>query len=139
MREAWQQRGYGPSRGGMASANSQASCNASDYPNHSGRTNVTTDLLTSLPVPRLTVVWVKLPDGAVIFTPEDEVYYSMNAVATSIWEFLPQVADVDALCSSVHQRFPDAELDSIHADVVALLDELARAGLVDRPGRKSAA
>lgn len=100
---------------------------------------MTTDLLASLPVPRSTVVWVKLPDGAVLFTPEDEVYYSMNAVATSIWEFLPHVADMDALCSSVHQRFPDAEPDPMRADVVALLDELARAGLVDCAGRKSAA
>jgi hypothetical protein len=111
------------------------SCDAS----HSSRPNVTTDLLTSLPVPRSTVVWVKLPDGAVLFTPENEVYYSMNAVATVIWEFLSQVADMDALCSLVHRCFPDAELEQMRADVVALLDELARAGLVDCPGRESAA
>jgi len=75
----------------------------------------------------------------VLFAPEDEVYYSMNAVATSIWEFLPQAADIDALCASVHRSFPDAESERVRGDVVALLDDLARAGLVDHPGRKSAA
>ncbi len=100
---------------------------------------MTTDLLVSLPVPRSTVVWVKLPDGAVLFTPEDEVYYSMNAVATLIWEFLPKVEDIDALCSSVHQCFPEAELEHVRVDVVALLEDLVGAGLVDWPGRRSAA
>lgn len=103
------------------------------------RPNVTTDLQAALPVPRSTVVWVKLPDGAVLFTPEDEVYYSMNAVATLVWESLTGVADMSALCSSVRQCFPDAETDQIRADVSALLDELAGAGLVDCPDRQSAA
>lgn len=105
----------------------------------SASTHVTTDLLAPLPVPRSTVVWVRLPDGAVLFTPEDEVYYSMNAVATLIWESLPGVTDIDALCSSVHQSFPGVEKDQIRTDVIALLDELAGAGLVDFPQRKSAA
>ena len=74
-----------------------------------------------------------------LFTPENEVYYSMNAVASVIWESLPGVADMDALCSTVRQCFPDVETDRIRADVAALLDELAGAGLVDYPGRKSAA
>ncbi|MGZ5120701.1 MAG: PqqD family protein [Burkholderiales bacterium] len=106
---------------------------------HSGEPNVTTDLLASLPVPRSTIVWVKLPDGAVLFKPEDEAYYSLNAVGTLIWERLPEAADMDALCSSVHQHFPDAEAGQMRADVVALLDELTRAGLVDCPGWQSAA
>lgn len=100
---------------------------------------MTTDLLATLPVPRSTVVWVRLPDGAVLFTPEDEVYYSMNPVATVIWESLPGVADMDALCSSVRQSFPGVEKDQIRTDVIALLDELAGAGLVECPQRKSAA
>ena len=74
-----------------------------------------------------------------LFTPEDEVYYSMNAVATVIWESLPGVTDLDALCSAVRQCFPDTEADQIRTDVIALLDELAGAGLVDCPQRKSAA
>ena len=139
MREGWHQRGYGLAQVGMASANCRASCNASDRRFPLARANVTTDLLTPLPVPRSTVVWVRLPDGAVLFTPEDEVYYSMNAAATLIWESLPGVADMDALCSSVRQCFPGAETDQIRADVIALLDELAGAGLVDCPDRKSAA
>lgn len=100
---------------------------------------VTTEPMAALPVPRTTVVWVRLPDGAVLFTPEDEVYYSLNAVATLIWESLPGVADMDALCSTVRECFPDVEAGQIRADVIALLDELTGAGLVDCRDRKSAA
>lgn len=123
----------------MASANCRDSCSACDVSIPSASTNVTTDMLAPLPVPRSTVVWVKLPDGAVLFTPEDEVYHSLNPVATLIWESLPGVPDIEALCSSVRQSFPDGEPDQIRTDVIALLDELAGAGLVDCGDRKSAA
>jgi Coenzyme PQQ synthesis protein D (PqqD) len=97
-------------------------------------------LSESLPVARPGVVWVKLPDGAVLFVPETEVYYGMNVVATSVWELLPQAADkLDNLCCLVQERFPDAELDQIRADVVALLDDLERAGLTEASGAQPVA
>ena len=107
---------------------------------HSSTTIVSTYLSASLPVPQPTVVWVELPDGAVLFAPETEVYYGMNVVAASVWELLPQAADsMDKLCSLVQERFPDAELEQIRTDVVALLDDLERAGLVDCNSAKTAA
>lgn len=101
---------------------------------------VSTYLSASLPVPQPTVVWVELPDGAVLFAPETEVYYGMNVVAASVWELLPQAADsMEKLCSLIQDRFPDAELEQIRTDVVALLDDLERAGLVDCTSAKTAA
>lgn len=94
----------------------------------------------SLPIARSSVVWVNLPDGAVLFVPETEVYYGMNTVAASVWEFLPQAEDsMDKLCSLILERFPDAELEQIRSDVIALLDDLERAGLIDAAGAQSAA
>jgi len=86
------------------------------------------------------VVWVQLPDGVVLFVPETEVYYGMNAVAASVWELLPQASDsMDRLCSLIHERFPDAQIEQIQADIAALLDELGQAGLTQPPDAKSAA
>lgn len=83
---------------------------------------------------------MKLPDGAVLFLPETEVYYGMNTVAAMVWELLPQAADsLDKLCSLIQERFPDAELEQIRSDVVALLDDLEQAGLTDASGAQSAA
>jgi Coenzyme PQQ synthesis protein D (PqqD) len=98
---------------------------------------VSTYLSDPLPVARPTIVWVKLPDGAVLFDPETEVYYGMNVVAASVWELLPEAAgDVEKLCSLVQERFRDAELEQIRTDVLALLDDLEHAGLVGSNGAK---
>ena len=60
-------------------------------------------------MPRTTVAWIKLPDGAVLFSPETEIYYGMNSVAAAIWELLPQAGGpIDMLCSAIGERFPDA-------------------------------
>jgi hypothetical protein len=92
---------------------------------------VSTSLSSQLPVAQPTIVWVKLPDGAVLFAPETEVYYGMNPVAASVWELLPESADsLDTLCSRVQECFPDATFDQVRSDVIALLEDLERAGLV---------
>jgi hypothetical protein len=80
-----------------------------------------------------------MPDGAVLFVPETEVYYGMNPVAAAVWELMPEAANsMDKLCSLVQDRFPDAQLEQIHSDILALLDDLERAGLTDA-GTQSAA
>lgn len=45
----------------------------------------------------------------------------------------------ESLASLTVPSFPDAESERVRGDVVALLDDLALAGLVDHPERKSAA
>lgn len=91
-------------------------------------------LLSLLPTARPTVVWTTLSDGAVLFSTETEVYYSVNGVGALIWELLPNESmTLDALCDAVHDRFPDATRAQIGTDVVELLTDLERCGLVDSP------
>jgi hypothetical protein len=93
-----------------------------------------------LPVALPSVVWVKLPDGAVLLASETEVYYGMNPVATCVWELLPESAgSLDKLSSLVHERFPDATFEQIRLDVTALLEDLQREGLVAYDKRETAA
>jgi hypothetical protein len=107
---------------------------------HPNEPPVSTYLSSSLPVAQPTVVWVKLPDGAVLFAPESEVYYGMNPVAACVWELLPESADsMDKLCTLVHERFPDATPEQVRTDVADLLEDLERAGLVAPDKRESAA
>jgi hypothetical protein len=85
-----------------------------------------------LPVPRTKVAWIKLPDGAVLFSPETEVYYGMNSVAAAIWELLPfPGGTMELLCDAIMERFPDATASEVRADVEDLIQDLERSGLVD--------
>ena len=96
-------------------------------------------MIAQLPSARSNVAWTKLPDGAVLFAPETEIYYAMNGVAALVWELLPQHADsIDALCAAVGEHFPEARPEQIRDDVVELLDDLNRSGLVDFPAIESA-
>jgi hypothetical protein len=77
-------------------------------------------------------VWINLPDGAVLFSPETEVYYGLNDVGAVIWEQLEKrIPSIDLLCEAVHERFPDATLEQIRADVLELLTDFSENGLVD--------
>ena len=77
-------------------------------------------------------MWIDLPDGAVLFSPETEVYYGLNNVGSVIWELLRQrISSVDLLCEAVHEQFPDATLEQIRADVLELLSDFSENGLVD--------
>jgi hypothetical protein len=90
--------------------------------------------VSTLPIARPTVVWTALPDGAVLFSTETEVYYSINTVGALVWELLPSDGmTLDALCDVVREHFPGAPLAQIRGDVVELLADLERCGLVDAP------
>lgn len=85
-----------------------------------------------LPRPRASVVWTALPDGAVLFAPDTEIYFSLNSVGAVVWELLGgDCGSVDALCARVLEAFPDAPADEVRGDVTELLAELQRAGLVE--------
>jgi hypothetical protein len=76
----------------------------------------------------------------VLFSPESEVYFAMNSVGALIWELLPQASqDLDSLCLAVREKYPDASIDQIREDIVALLEELAQNGLVTSADRTAAA
>jgi hypothetical protein len=95
-------------------------------------------MTTSLPSVRSTVPWTKLPDGAVLFSPDTEVYYAMNGVAAAIWELLSQNKyNFDELCAALSERFPDATPEDIRGDIIEFLDDLAHSGLVDSAASES--
>lgn len=92
---------------------------------------MTLPLSEPIPRTRSTIAWTKLPDGAVLFSPESEVYYATNHVGAFIWELLSQGdLDMDTLCLAVHERFADEALERIRDDVAVLLKELEQNGLV---------
>lgn len=87
-----------------------------------------------LPRPNPAVICKSLNEGAVLFSEGDETYYGLNAVGFRVWQALPpQCRTLEELCASVGQAFTGAEPDVIRVDVVELLDELARSGLVLPP------
>jgi coenzyme PQQ synthesis protein D (PqqD) len=96
--------------------------------------------MTSIPTVRSTVPWTKLPDGAVLFSPDSEVYYAMNGVAAVIWELMSQNKySFDELCAALSERFPDATSDQIRGDIIEFLDDLASSDLVESTRSEPAA
>lgn len=87
-----------------------------------------------LPVGNPRVLYKALSDGAVLFSTADEVYFGLNAVGARVWELLPPVSrTMDELCSALAAAYPDVDIDTIRGDVIDLLSELARHGLVEYP------
>jgi len=84
-----------------------------------------------LPVPRPSVVFCEVEDGAVLLHVEDEIYFSLSDVAARIWRLLPPAsATLDELCSTLHQQYPDVPPEVIREDVQGLLGELLESRLV---------
>jgi hypothetical protein len=85
-----------------------------------------------LPKPKPDLIFKTLADGGLIFSPELEVYFSVNAVGSRVWNLLPPVTDtLDSLVSTLSAEYTDVTPDVIRADVEELLAEFAAQGLVD--------
>lgn len=84
-----------------------------------------------LPQKSAHVVFQRVPDGAVLLSTRDEVYFGLDPVGALIWELLtPELDSLEALCGAIQERYPDASLDTIRADVTELLADMAEAGLL---------
>jgi hypothetical protein len=84
-----------------------------------------------LPVASRDIAYRSLRDGGVLFSIHDEVYYGLNTVGACLWEALPPVtATVEAMCTHLKVRYPDADPGALRRDVEELLDDLVRYGLV---------
>ena len=87
-----------------------------------------------LPVANPKVIFKSMPDGAVLFSTADEVYFGLNEVGARVWELLPPATrTLDELCEAMHRQYPAVPIGTIRADVVELLDELSAQGLVLPP------
>lgn len=86
-----------------------------------------------LPTANPSVIFQKLDDGAVLFTPETELYFGLNAVGALVWELLPPRTDsLDALCAVVSETYSDVPANTIRTDVEELLEQLVAEGLARR-------
>jgi hypothetical protein len=87
-----------------------------------------------LPRPHPAVVFRAVTDGAVLLHMEDEIYFGLNPVGTSIWELLPPACShLDDLCARLLQKYPDVAPDVLRQDVVELLAQLQESQLVVAP------
>jgi len=96
-------------------------------------------LTQEFPRARPSVAWTRLPDGAVLFSPESEVYFSVNETGALIWELLVSAefgGDIDAICSAVQERFPDVTAAQIRGDVAELLNAFADNRLLEESEQK---
>lgn len=88
----------------------------------------------ALPRPDPRVTARTLADGAVLFHAESETYFGLNPTGTVVWEaIVAREPDAHAAVDRLAAAHPDVDRDAIAADVRALLDDLARAGLVVAP------
>ena len=77
------------------------------------------------------VIWTSVAEGAVLFCVTRELYYGANQVAALVWQQLESTNQTfDSLCAVIQNRFPDAGVEQVCADVRELLDDFERHGLV---------
>ena len=85
-----------------------------------------------LPHRRSSVVLKEVQEGAILFSTEAEVYFSLNQIGLQVWRLLPPVCShVDEVVERIHTQFPEVSPDTISADVRRLLAELRDHELVE--------
>jgi len=88
----------------------------------------------TLPTPRPTVVFKEVPEGAILFCTETEVYYALNHTGVQIWRMLPPVCTrEEEIVTTLSSENPEVNLGTISADVRRLLEDLIRNGLAEVP------
>ena len=71
----------------------------------------------------------KLHDEQVVLDIEKSKYFSLNPVATRIWEILEQAFELDELIRLLMEEY-DVELDQCTVETKAYLDEMVKLRLV---------
>jgi len=71
----------------------------------------------------------KLQDEEVILDIEKGKYFSLNPVATSIWEILEQPLSVDQLCEKLIEEY-DVEPKKCRLETVAYLQDMLKLDLI---------
>ena len=75
------------------------------------------------------VLFQEVGDETVLLDLASESYFGLNEVGARIWQLIGDGATLQSVFDALVQEF-DAEPERIHADLLALVDELARAGLI---------
>jgi len=67
-----------------------------------------------------------------LFSTENEVYLGLNDVGRRVWSLLPPACTtLDDLVAQLAQEYPDASPEVIRSDVLELLEDLERNGLLE--------
>jgi hypothetical protein len=89
------------------------------------------DMRAVLPKPRPSVIHQELPDGAILYCAEQELYFGLNRTGACIWENLnPVCSTMDELCAVLARRFAKVDADGARSDAGRLLARLAEHELV---------
>jgi hypothetical protein len=75
-------------------------------------------------------VWGDLADEAVLLDLESGVYYGLDPVGARIWQLVQAPTTVGAVREAIVAEF-DVAPERCERDLLALLRDLARAGLLD--------
>jgi hypothetical protein len=77
------------------------------------------------------VICKQLPEGAVLYSTSEEIYFGLNRVGAVVWELLPPACtSFDELCQELAGRYTDVTPDVIAADLAEMLGALRDNGLV---------
>lgn len=79
-----------------------------------------------------------LDDEEVILNLENGTYYGLNPVGARVWRLLQEPCTLAEICEALQAEF-DAERAQIHHDVLALLHDLKREGLIRLDAASSSA
>ena len=84
-----------------------------------------------LPVANPVVLFQSLDEGAVLFSPETELYFGLNEVGARIWKLLPPAtSSLDELVRHLAALYPEMAPDTMRRDAEQLLESLLEADLV---------
>lgn len=74
-----------------------------------------------------------IEDELVMFDVNAGEYYSLNNVATAVWNHLETEKTVDELCQSLTKEF-DISVDQCRKEILEFLPELEEKGLIEVVG-----
>lgn len=75
------------------------------------------------------VVSCELEGGAALLDLRSSTYFSLNPIGADIWGMLADPASVDAIHGQLTERY-EVDPHRCYADLVALLRQMAEAGLI---------
>ena len=75
----------------------------------------------------------ELEGEVVVLNTKTGKYYTLDGVGTEVWRYLRDAVTVTELCEQVEAQY-EVTKERCQADVLALLDDLSAAGLVEHVG-----
>lgn len=86
----------------------------------------------TLPCGRSSVVLKEVPEGAILFSTDTEVYFSLNPVGLRVWRLLHNDhRTMDEVVTALQKAYPEVSREVLARDVQGLLDDLSGNGLVE--------